>query len=245
MYPFDEAGNNAIDATEALVPIDNDSTISLMKGVELRPLVEATYNGSTGYGSTGNTGINLSMYCSKGQPDSSTKKLEYKNWMTSAPFTFPDVDDSTSTKGRRKRFFDSTTAPCEAHDGTTDCTTMTDSYAIFKPTEAGDYKCIVYAYKDDIKAPTIVQPDGTLKAITPDDMEKVFYNQRKTENVDYAKLAFNIHVPEKFTLPHTGGQNWNLQLGAVAAVMVSVLAAGFVISQSEACRKLLYKRRRC
>lgn len=245
MYPFDEAGNNAIDATGALVPIDNDSTISLMKGVELRPLVEATYNGSTGYGSGGLKGINLSMYCSKGQPDSSTKKLEYKNWMNSAPFTFPDVDNSTSTNGQRKRFFDSTTATCDAHDGTSDCTTMTDSYAIFKPTEAGDYKCIVYAYKDDIKAPTIVQPDGTLKAITPDDMEKAFYNQRKTENVDYAKLAVYIHVPEKFTLPNTGERNWNLQLGAVAAVMVSVLAAGFVISQSEACRKLLYERRRC
>ncbi len=245
MYPFDEAGNNAIDATGALVPIDNDSTISLMKGVELRPLVEATYNGSTGYGSGGLKGINLSMYCSKGQPDSSTKKLEYKNWMNSAPFTFPDVDNSTSTNGQRKRFFDSTTATCDAHDGTSDCTTMTDSYAIFKPTEAGDYKCIVYAYKDDIKAPTIVQPDGTLNAITPDDMEKAFYNQRKTENVDYAKLAVYIHVPEKFTLPNTGERNWNLQLGAVAAVMVSVLAAGFVISQSEACRKLLYERRRC
>lgn len=245
MYPFDEAGNNAIDATGALVPIDNDSTISLMKGVELRPLVEATYNGSTGYGSGGLKGINLSMYCSKKQPDSSTKKLEYKNWMNSAPFTFPDVDNSTSTNGQRKRFFDSTTATCDAHDGTSDCTTMTDSYAIFKPTEAGDYKCIVYAYKDDIKAPTIVQPDGTLKAITPDDMEKAFYNQRKTENVDYAKLAVYIHVPEKFTLPNTGERNWNLQLGAVAAVMVSVLAAGFVISQSEACRKLLYERRRC
>lgn len=246
VYPFDEAGNNAIDATGALVPIDNDSTISLMKGVELRPLVEATYNGSTGYGSGGLKGINLSMYCSKKQPDSSTKKLEYKNWMNSAPFTFPDRDNSTSTNGQRKRFFDSTTAPCNAHDGTSDCTTMTDSYAIFKPTEAGDYKCIVYAYKDDIKAPTIVQPDGTLKAITPDDMEKAFYNQRKTEDVDYAKLAVYIHVPETSDLlPKTGGQNWNLQLGAVAAVMVSVLAAGFVISQSEACRKLLYERRRC
>lgn len=245
VYPFDEAGNNAIDATDTLVPIANDSTISLMKGVELRPLVEATYNGSTGYGSGGLKGINLSMYCSKGQPDSSTKKLEYKNWMSSAPFTFPDVDNNTSTNGQRKRFFDNTTATCDAHDGTSDCTTMTDSYAIFRPTEAGDYKCIVYAYKDDIKAPTIFQPDGTLKAITPDDMEKAFYNQRKTEDIDYAKLAFKIQVPEKFKLPDTGEWNWNLQLGAVAAVMVSVLAAGFVISQSEACRKLLYERRRC
>lgn len=246
VYPFDEAGNNAIDATGTLVPIDNDSTISLMKGVELRPLVEATYNGSTGYGSGGLKGINLSMYCSKKQPDSSTKKLEYKNWMNSAPFTFPDVDNSTSTNGQRKRFFDSTTATCDAHDGTSDCTTMTDSYAIFKPTEAGDYKCIVYAYKDDIKAPTIVQPDGTLKAITPDDMEKALFDQRKTKDVDYAKLTFKIHVPETSDLlPHTGERNWNLQLGAVAAVMVSVLAAGFVISQSEACRKLLYERRRC
>lgn len=246
VYPFDESGNNAIDATDTLVPIANDSTISLMKGVELRPLVEATYNGSTGYGSGDLKGINLSMYCSKGQPDSSTKKLEYKNWMNSAPFTFPDVDNSTSTNGQRKRFFDSTTATCDAHDGTSDCTTMTDSYAIFKPTEAGDYKCIVYAYKDDIKAPTIVQPDGTLKAITPDDMEKALFAQRKTKDVDYAKLTFKIHVPETSDLlPHTGEWNWNLQLGAVAAVMVSVLAAGFVISQSEACRKLLYKRRRC
>ncbi|MFU0573284.1 hypothetical protein ACMZ8B_05150 [Gardnerella greenwoodii] len=245
VYPFDEAGNNAIDATDTLVPIANDSTISLMKGVELRPLVEATYNGST-YSSKGDIGINLSMYCSKGQPDSSTKKLEYKNWMNSAPFTFPDLDNSTSTNGRRKRFFDSTTAPCNAHDGTSDCTTMTDSYAIFKPTEAGDYKCIVYAYKDDIKAPTIVQPDGTLKAITPDDMEKALFDQRKTKDVDYAKLTFKIYVPETSDLlPKTGGHSWNLQLGAVAAVMVSVLAAGFVISQSEACRKLLYKRRRC
>lgn len=241
MYPFDEAGNNAIDATDALVPIDNDSTISLMKGVELRPLVEATYNGSTYGGGYRDIGINLSMHCSKGQTDSSGKK----NWMNFAPFTFPDLDNSTSTNGQRKRFFGSTTAPCDAHDGTSDCTTMTDSYAIFKPTEAGDYKCIVYAYKDDINISAGVRPDGFPKAITPDDMEKAFYNQRKTEDIDWAKLAVYIHVPEKFRLPDTGGQNWNLQLGAIAAVMVSVLAAGFVISQSEACRKLLYERRRC
>ena len=243
MYPFDEAGNNAIDATDALVPIDNDSTISLMKGVELRPLVEATYNGSTYGGGYRDIGINLSMHCSKGQTDSSGKK----NWMNFAPFTFPDLDNSTSTNGQRKRFFDSTTAPCNAHDGTSDCTTMTDSYAIFKPTEAGDYKCIVYAYKDDINISAGVRPDGLPKAITPDDMEKAFYNQRKTKDVDWAKLAVYIHVPEAFDdlLPKTGGHSWNLQLGAIAAVMVSVLAAGFVISQSEACRKLLCERRRC
>ena len=134
----------------------------------------------------------------------------------------------------------------EAGDGDKKCTakdvaSQTTMDVSIKPTDVGDYQCVVYALKPE----ALAKFNEVTTNVTPDTLSASFASAKLTANKDYAQLDINIHVPKKFELPDTGEQNWNLQLGAIAAVMVNVLAAGFVISQSEACRKLLYERRRC
>lgn len=244
VYPFKSNDSGSGGASSALA--DGD-TVSVMKGMELKPFIEATSEADS------TKQITLKMLCSKGEKPQKTNAgaaggasnasktgaagFEYTKWVdpSSLGFNFPD---------------DKAQNPCKSEEGKQSCTTSgsAKSFAAtasasdtFKSTEAGDYQCVVYALKPDALGKFTDEAAKT--GVTPSAISAAF--KGLAANKDWAKLAVYIHVPEKFTLPHTGEWNWNLQLGAVAAVMVSVLAAGFVISQSEACRKLLYKRRRC
>ncbi len=245
VYPFKSNDYGSGGASSALA--DGD-TVSVMKGIELKPFIEATSKADS------QKTITLKMLCSKGEKPQKTNAgaaggasnasktgaadLEYTKWVdpSSLGFSFPD---------------DKAQKPCTSNEGEQSCTpdgsttrfaARTNASATFKSTEAGDYKCVVYALK---KPDALNKFNEVTTDVTPEKISDAFKGANLTANKDYAKLTVYINVPEKFTLPHTGGHSWNLQLGAVAAVMVSVLAAGFVISQSEACRKLLYERRRC
>ena len=244
VYPFKSNDSGSGGASSALA--DGD-TVSVMKGMELKPFIEATSEADS------TKQITLKMLCSKGEKPQKTNAgaaggasnasktgaadFEYTKWVdpSSLGFNFPD---------------DKAQNPCKSEEGKQSCTTSgsaksfaatASASATFKSTEAGDYQCVVYALKPDALGKFTDEAAKT--GVTPSAISAAF--KGLAANKDWAKLAVYIHVPEKFTLPHTGEWNWNLQLGAVAAVMVSVLAAGFVISQSEVCRKLLYKRRRC
>lgn len=245
VYPFKNNDSGSGGASAALA--DGD-TVSVMKGMELKPFIEATSKADS------TKQITLKMLCSKGEKPQKTNAgaaggasnasktgaagFEYTKWVdpSSLGFSFPDdkaQNPCTSNEGEQS---------CTPDGSTTRFAARTNASATFKSTEAGDYKCVVYALK---KPDALNKFNEVTTDVTPEKISDAFKGANLTANKDYAKLTVYINVPEKFTLPHTGGQNWNLQLGAVAAVMVSVLAAGFVISQSEACRKLLYKRRRC
>ena len=244
VYPFKNNDSGSGGASSALA--DGD-IVSVMKGIELKPFIEATSKADS------TKQITLKMLCSKGEKPQKTNAgaaggasnasktgaadLEYTKWVdpSSLGFSFPD---------------DKAQKPCTSNEGEQDCkpdgsdtkfAARTNASATFMSTEDGYYKCVVYALKPD----ALNKFNEVTTDVTPEKISDVFKGANLTANKDYAKLTVYINVPEKFTLPHTGGHSWNLQLGAVAAVMVSVLAAGFVISQSEACRKLLYKRRRC
>ncbi|RDW97667.1 LPXTG-motif protein cell wall anchor domain protein [Gardnerella vaginalis] len=255
VYPFksNDAGSvSAAGGASAAAPsaLGNNSTVSVMKGMELKPFIEATSEADS------QKEINLKILCSKGEKPQKTNAgaaggasnasktgdadLEYTKWVdpSSLGFNFPDSDSQTkctSNEGEQS---------CTPDGATTKFAARTYASATFKSTEAGDYKCVVYALKKP-DALNKFNDEATKTDVTPEKISTSFKGANLTANKDFAQLAFKIHVPEKFILPHTGGQNWNLQLGAIAAVMVSVLAAGFVASQSEACRKLLYERRRC
>lgn len=244
VYPFKNNDSGSGGASSALA--DGD-IVSVMKGIELKPFIEATSKADS------TKQITLKMLCSKGEKPQKTNAgaaggasnasktgaadLEYTKWVdpSSLGFSFPD---------------DKAQKPCTSNEGEQDCkpdgsdtkfAARTNASATFMSTEDGYYKCVVYALKPD----ALNKFNEVTTDVTPEKISDAFKGANLTANKDYAKLTVYINVPEKFTLPHTGGHSWNLQLGAVAAVMVSVLAAGFVISQSEACRKLLYKRRRC
>lgn len=241
VYPFKSNNSGSGGASSALA--DGD-TVSVMKGIELKPFIEATSKADS------TKQIKLKMLCSKGEKPQKTNAcaaggasnasktgaadFEYTKWVdpSNLGFSFPD---------------DKAQKPCTSNEGEQSCTpdgsttkfaARTNASATFMSTEDGYYRCVVYALKPDA-----LTKFNAVTTATPDTLSTAFAGLKADK--DYAQSAVYIHVTKDFTLPQTGGQNWNLQLGAVAAVMVSVLAAGFVISQSEACRKLLYKRRRC
>ena len=133
---------------------------------------------------------------------------------------------------------------CASADPNKKVAARTDKEVSIKPTAVGDYQCVVYALKPE--ALTKFNEEVAKTGVTPSAISAAFADSKLTANKNLAKLTINIHVRETSDLlPHTGEWNWNLQLGAIAAVMVSVLAAGFVASQSDSYRKLLYERRRC
>ena len=211
VYPF-KNGDGSLP-----VPLSSSNNkISAMLGMELNPFIEATSKADS------KKTITLKMLCSKGEKWSSNP--------TGLELSVPEDENQTRCN--------------EAGDGGCTVENVASKAAMnvsIKPTDVGDYQCVVYALKDAALAAF----KGVTTNVTPKAISNVFDSANLTASIDYAQLAINIHVPKKFELPDTGGQNWNLQLGAIAAVMVNVLAAGFVISQSEACRKLLYERRRC
>ena len=115
-----------------------------------------------------------------------------------------------------------------------------------KPTVVGNYSCVVYALKPDaLKTFDDAIKNTKSDSLTPDSIKSALTSAKPTvfkENKDFAALAFNINSVSNFTLPQTGGQSWNLQLGILAALLVNLLAAGFVVSQSERGRKLILGR---
>lgn len=259
VYPF-KNGDGSLPAALS----DKNNKISAMLGMELKPSIEATSEADS------QKAITLKMLCSKGEEPQKTnaggaggtsnsdgtsngvaaggsgttgntdnKGLVYTKWEEPSKlgFTFPDENAQkpcTSEKDKQT---------CSLEGSTKNFAATTNVSATFKSAEAGDYQCVVYALKPD--ALTKFNEEAAKTGVTPEKISTAFAGAKLTANKNLAKLTINIHVPEKFTLPHTGEWNWNLQLGAIAAVMVSVLAAGFVASQSDSYRKLFYERRRC
>ncbi|MFU0513659.1 Rib/alpha-like domain-containing protein [Gardnerella greenwoodii] len=253
VYPFEGS-------TTALSSSNND--IYAMLGMELKPSIEATSVADS------QKEITLKMLCAKGEKPKENKASNKKAEVNAASTTNVNSAGSYDTTGNADNtgleytkweepsklgfsFPDGEAQkPCTSEKDKQTCSlegknfaATTKASATFKSAEAGDYKCVVYALKPEAldKFNTEVAKTG----VTPSAISAAFAAANLTANKNLAKLAINIHVPEDFTLPHTGEWNWNLQLGAIAAVMVSVLAAGFVASQSDSYRKLFYERRRC
>lgn len=271
VYPFKSADAGASGASAASEALGDNGTVSVMQGMELKPFIEATSKddgankitlrvlcakgekkaekkdaaGSgalTGDSSSSSAQSGLQAAQSSGSSQSADD-LEYKTW-------------SSNPAGLELIVPEAQTRCNEAGDGK--CTaagvaSKTDMEVGIRPTVVGDYQCVVYA----LKPAALAKFDAVVKnsaaqsgSLTPDSIKSALTTATTIaaafkEDMDFAARMFNIHSVSNFTLPNAGERNWNLQLGAVAAVMVSVLAAGFVISQSEACRKLLYERRRC
>lgn len=208
----------------------------------------STESGSAGSGSSGtNTGTGSQAEQSSGssqpaKPPQAEEPLEYKTWSSNLAdlgLSVPADTDQTRCK-----------------KGDTGCTAaaQTTMDVSINPTKVGNYQCVVFALKNDALTKfddVISKATQSGSTLTPDSIKSELTKVTTAsptefkENKDFAAFTFNIDSVSNFELPHTGEWNWNLQLGAVAAVMVSVLAAGFVASQTEACRKLLYERRRC
>lgn len=209
----------------------------------------STESGSAGSGSSGtNTGTGSQAEQSSGssqpaKPPQAEEPLEYKTWSSNLAdlgLSVPADTDQTRCK--------------KGDTGCTAAAQTTMDVRSINPTKVGNYQCVVFALKNDALTKfddVISKATQSGSTLTPDSIKSELTKVTTAsptefkENKDFAAFTFNIDSVSNFELPHTGEWNWNLQLGAVAAVMVSVLAAGFVASQTEACRKLLYERRRC
>lgn len=241
VYPFK-------DSTTALTSDNNK--ISAILGMSLKPFVDATSAADS------KNKITLRVLCSKGekknagsrfeqpseqsqptQPSGSPQSaedLEYKTWSSNLAELGLSVpaDDNQNTCHSNKEG-DKT---CESADPSKKVAARTDMEVSIKPTEVGNYQCVVYALK-----PKAFNAQSGKQ--TPTDIDKALAGDTSLkENKDFAAFTLNIDSVSKFTLPHTGGQSWNLQLGILAALLVNLLAAGFVVSQSERGRKLILGR---
>ncbi len=245
VYPFK-------DSTTALTSSNNK--ISAMLGMELKPFIDATSAADSA------NKITLRVLCSKGekkdsgsqsaqssgssqpaQPSESpqdSKDLEYKTWSSNLADLGLSVPNDTDQNTCHSNKEGETT--CKSSDPNKKVAARTDKEVSIKPsikpTAVGDYQCVVFALK-----PKALTAQSSKQ--TPTEIDKALAGDKSlTKNKDFATFAFNLHLVSNFTLPHTGGQSWNLQLGILAALLVNLLAACFVISQSERARKLILGR---
>ena len=168
----------------------------------------------------------------------SSESLEYKTWSSnlaelglSVP---PDDNQNTCHSNEEGK------KTCVSADPKTKVAARTDKEVSLKPTAVGDYQCVVFA----LKPKALETFDGLKGSLTPTSIKSSLTAAPASfkEHKDFAAFTLNIHLVSNFTLPHTGGQSCNLQLGILAALLVNLLAAGFVVSQSERGRKLIFGR---
>lgn len=222
VYPF----KNGTDPLPAALTSTNNN-ISAMLGMELKPFVDATSAADS------TKKITLRVLCSKGEKKN--KSLEYNTWsrnLDELGLSVPGDKDQTRCN--------------KAGKGDNECTAIkiasqASMEVSIKPTKVGDYSCVVYALKPE----ALNKFDTLTGTLTPDSIKSALTSATPTafkEKKEFAAFTFNIHLASNFTLPNTGGQSWNLQLGILAALLVNLLAAGFVVSQNERGRKLILGR---
>ncbi|KXA18850.1 hypothetical protein HMPREF3208_01337 [Gardnerella vaginalis] len=182
------------------------------------------------------------------QPSGSSQaaeNLEYKTWSSNLAelgLSVPaDNNQNTCHSNEEGETI------CESSDPSKKVAARTDKEVSIKPTEVGDYQCVVYALKPEAltKFDDAISKAAQSGSLTPTLISSALTSAKPTafkEHKDFAAFTLNIHLVSNFTLPNTGGQSWNLQLGILAALLVNLLAAGFVVSQSECGRKLILGR---
>ncbi|MBF9314093.1 hypothetical protein GK675_00150 [Bifidobacteriaceae bacterium NR002] len=266
VYPF-KNGDGPLPA-----PLTSDNNyIYAMLGMELKPFIDATSAADSANkitlrvlcskGEKKDSGSQSAQSSGSSQPTQPSESpqdandFEYKTWSSNLAdlgLSVPaDTDQNTCHSNKEGE------TTCKSSDPSKKVAARTDKEVSIKPslkpTAVGNYQCVVYALKP--KALDAFN-DAISKAtqsgnLTPDSIKSALTTASSTatptafaENKDFAAFTFNLHLVSNFTLPHTGGQSWNLQLGILAALLVNLLAAGFVVSQSERARKLIFGRRR-
>lgn len=224
VYPFKTSDGSLPAALSS-----SNNNISAILGMSLKPFVDATSAADS------TNKITLRVLCSKGEKKN--KSLEYNTWsrnLDELGLSVPGDKDQTRCN--------------KAGKGDNECTadkiaSQASMEVSIKPTKVGDYSCVVYALKPE----ALNKFDALTGTLTPDSIKSALTSATPTafkEKKEFAAFTFNIHLASNFTLPNTGGQSWNLQFGILAALLVNLLAAGFMVSQSECARKLIFGRRR-
>lgn len=246
-----------IDATSAADSTKKITLRVLCSKGEKKAAADAGGGGSAVGDSNGATAVDGSSSSAQSgsqseQPSGSSQaaeNLEYKTWSSNlAELGLSVPADNNQNTCHSNKEGDKT---CASADPKTNVAARTDKEVSIKPsikpTEVGDYQCVVYALKPEAltKFDDAISKAAQSGSLTPTLISSALTSATPTafkEHKDFAAFTLNIQLASNFTLPHTGGQSWNLQLGILAALLVNLLAAGFVVSQSERGRKLILGR---
>ncbi|EPI42653.1 hypothetical protein [Gardnerella vaginalis] len=246
-----------VDATSAADSTKKITLRVLCSKGEKKVAADAGGGGSAVGDSNGATAVDGSSSSAQSgsqseQPSGSSQaaeNLEYKTWSSNLAelgLSVPaDNNQNTCHSNEEGETI------CESSDPSKKVAARTDKEVSIKPsikpTEVGDYQCVVYALKPEAltKFDDAISKAAQSGSLTPTLISSALTSATPTafkEHKDFAAFTLNIQLASNFTLPNTGGQSWNLQLGILAALLVNLLAAGFVVSQSERGRKLILGR---
>ena len=197
---------------------------------------------NTGTGSTGSSSGSQSA-----QSEQQQDLLEYKTWKTSITglgVTLPS-DQKPCTADSNSN------TTCKSADSKT-VAARTNIEASIKPEEVGDYKCVVYALKQNVldsdawktyetsfKNNSVIQNGDSLL----EDINKAKLASFK-QGTDYQKYMLSIRVV-KFSLPDSGSFGWNMFLSVLSALVASLIAIYFVADYIKRYHSMLNGRRRC
>ncbi|MFU0569231.1 Rib/alpha-like domain-containing protein [Gardnerella vaginalis] len=109
------------------------------------------------------------------------------------------------------------------------------------PKQTGDYSCTVFTLDDAaLKRFNALASDNTFMSNPSNkDASNLMSNNSLKQGTNWDRLTFKITVVDKFSLPKTGGMNWNVLLGAFAVIGTGVMAAGFFLEQTKWGRAML------
>ena len=274
VYPFKNA-NRSLPAALS----DRSDSFSLLKGAEINPFIDAVSqsnnskitlrmlcskgekkNNSTGSGSgsgtggTGSSGANTgtgSPSSSSGSQSAQSEQqqdlLEYKTWKTSITglgVTLPSDQNPCMTDSKSN-------TKCTSVDSKT-VAARTNIEASIKPEEVGDYKCVVYALKQNVldsDAWKTYETSFKNNSVIPngdsllEDINKAKSASFK-QGTDYQKYMLSIRVV-KFSIPNAGSFGWNMFLSVLCALVTTLIAIYFVADYIKRCHSILNGRRRC
>lgn len=208
-------------------------------------------DGNSSAGSSGaNTGGGSTDSPSGSQSSQSEQQqdlLEYKTWKTSITglgVTLPSDQNPCMTGSKSN-------TKCTSVDSKT-VAARTNIEASIKPEEVGDYKCVVYALKQNVLDSNAWKTYETSfknnSAITNGDSLLEDINKAKLasfkQGTDYQKYMLKIRVV-KFSLPNAGSFGWNMFLSVLSALVASLIAIYFVADHIKRRNSILNGRRRC
>lgn len=216
--------------------------------------------GGASTGGTGSTGSSSAVSDSSGdtsstgsQPNESSessqdaKNLEYKTWSTSITglgVTLPS-DQNPCTADSNSN------TTCKSADSKT-VAARTNIEASIKPEEVGDYKCVVYALKQNVlesDAWKAYETSFKNNSVIPNG-DSLLEGSNKAkfadfkQGTDWQKYMLKIQVVE-FSLPNAGSFGWNMFLSVLSALVASLIAIYFVADYIKRCHSILNGRRRC
>lgn len=208
-------------------------------------------DGNSSAGSSGaNTGGGSTDSPSGSQSSQSEQQrdlLEYKTWKTSITglgVTLPSDQKPcvTDSKGNTQ---------CTSSDNK-NVAARTNIEASIKPEEVGDYKCVVYALKQNVLDSDAWKTYETSfknnSVITNGDSLLEDINKAKLasfkQGTDWQKYMLKIQVV-KFSLPDSGSFGWNMFLSVLSALVASLIAIYFVADHIKRRNSILNGRRRC